>query len=105
MGIRRAPDGAETVVTVRGDVDITTVDELDRAVREELVLAPVLLDLRGVTFMDSSGLRILDALVRDGHGRPGALRIDPELSDSVLQLLNLTGMIEILPLAAPGERR
>ncbi len=84
---------------------MTTADALDRAVREELVLAPVLLDLRGVAFMDSSGLRALDALVRHGHETAGVLRIAPELSDGVLQVLELTGMMEILPLAAPGERR
>ncbi len=92
-------------MTVRGDVDMTTAEELDRAVREQLDLAPVLLDLRGVAFMDSSGLRTLDALVRHGHETAGALRIDPELSDGVLQVLQLTGMLEILPLATPGERR
>ena len=92
-------------MTVRGDVDMTTAEEVERAVREELELAPVLLDLREVAFMDSSGLRALDALIRHGHEKAGALRIDPELSNSVLRVLELTGMLDILPLAAPGEPR
>ena len=90
---------------VRGDVDMTTAEDLDRAVREELDLAPVLLDLRGVAFMDSSGLRALDALVRHGHERRRALRVHPALSNGVRQVLELTGMLEILPLAASGEPR
>ncbi len=84
---------------------MTTAEELDRVVREELALAPVLLDLRDVAFMDSSGLRALDALARHGHEHARALRVHPELSDGVRQILELTGMLEILPLAARRERR
>ncbi len=88
---------------VSGDVDLTTAEELDRVVRQEMRHAPVLLDLRGVAFMDSSGLRALDGLAR--HSQAGGLRIDPRLSDSVAQLLELTGMMDILPLAAADDPR
>ena len=49
--------GEQTVVVARGDIDIATVDEL-RA-RLEPLEAPVVLDLREVTFIDTSGLRLV----------------------------------------------
>lgn len=100
--IRRSADGEATVVSVVGELDLSTSEELDRVVRAELRRAAVLLDLRGVTFMDSSGLRVLDTLIRHSEEGGGTLRIDPALSDSVRQILELTGMMSILPIADRG---
>jgi anti-sigma B factor antagonist len=49
-----------SVVTVFGELDIATADDL-RPVLEEALDAPgdVELDLRGVTFVDSSGIAVL----------------------------------------------
>ncbi len=88
---------------VSGDLDLVTAAELERVVREEMRHAPVLLDLRHLTFIDSSGLRALDGLAR--HSGGGGLRIDSQLSDSVAQILELTGMMEILPLAEADDPR
>ena len=103
MRIRPRPDGRETIVTVSGDVDLTTAGELARVVGHELLHAPVRLDLSEVSFIDSSGLRALDGLAR--HSGGGGLRLDPNLSLSVAQLLKLTGMMDVLPFAeADGPR-
>ncbi len=99
LDIRRTRDGAETTVRVAGDVDLTTAEELDRVVRAQLQVGSVLLDLSAVTFMDSSGLRVLDGLARHSRGGGGKLRIAPALPDSVAQILELTGMMQILPIA------
>ena len=88
---------------VSGDVDLTTAGELTRVVRQELLHAPVRLDLSEVSFMDSSGLRALDGLAR--HSEGGGLRLDPKLSLSVAQLLDLTGMINSLPFAEAEDPR
>ncbi len=99
VGVDRAPQGAGVTVRVAGDVDLTTAEELERAVREQLASAPVMLDLSGVTFMDSSGLRALDALVRHARADGRELRIATALPESVAQILELTGMMQILPMA------
>ena len=47
------------VVTVSGEVDLTNADELQRAV-EETDAPAVVLDLTGLAYLDSSGIRAID---------------------------------------------
>lgn len=96
--------GGRATVSVRGDVDIATSPELARVARERLAQGPVLLDLRRVVFMDSSGVRALNALVEAASGQGVELRICDELSDPVTQVLELTGMMGVLPLEACDPR-
>src|SRR5688500_12492781 len=53
-------DDGSTTVSVAGELDLATADEFARAVRSGLARGPVLIDLREVTFMDSSGVRALN---------------------------------------------
>lgn len=65
--IEQHEDDQEVRITVRGEVDLTTGEQLERAVlgAEEGAPAIVVLDLTGVEFLDSTGLQIvLDADVR-----------------------------------------
>ena len=94
-----AAAGGRTRVVVAGEVDIATADELGRAARDALAAGPVLLDLSAVTFLDSSGIRLLNGLLEDREQRDADLLIDPRLQDSVAQVLRLTGMLDGLPLA------
>ncbi|HEX8104633.1 MAG TPA: STAS domain-containing protein, partial [Solirubrobacteraceae bacterium] len=89
-----AQAGARTVVSVSGELDIATVAAFDAAVREQLARGPVLLDLRALSFMDSSGVRALGALVRGD----GTLAVAADLHPNVRQVLELTGVISLLPL-------
>ena len=52
-----------TTLWVSGEIDMSTVDEFHAALRERTAARPdrVLLDMSGVTFMDSLGLRALIA--------------------------------------------
>jgi anti-anti-sigma factor len=55
-------------VTLRGELDIATAPELEQLVNERLDSGrEVVVDLRGLEFMDSSGIRVLVA----GHTRAG----------------------------------
>ena len=99
LEVREGAHGDAVVVAVTGALDLTTADDLDRGVRAQLARGPVRLDLRAVSFMDSSGLRALDALARDSRAGGNRLEIDATLSDSVAQILELTGMMGILPFA------
>ncbi len=67
------PDRQEVAVIPKGELDMSCVDALDREVRELRAagFSEIVLDLRKVSFLDSTGLRLLLSLrsdaERDGH--------------------------------------
>ena len=102
-------DRARGVVTVRGDLDLAHCDDLRLAILAvEEARPPVLVvDLRGVVHIDSTGLRvILDASTRaDADGRRVVVVVEPGGPvGKVLELTLVTDRIEVVgdPAAAQG---
>ena len=87
-----------THVAVAGEMDVATADDFGAVLRRHLADAPVLLDLRELTFMDSCGVRALDALVRDADSEGWTLAIRSDLHRNVRRVLAITGLLETLPL-------
>ena len=67
--------GANPIIRVSGELDLSTCDRLQAAIRavESLRPAAVVLDLRKVTFLDSTGLRLL--LVEEATARINGRRL------------------------------
>jgi anti-anti-sigma factor len=102
-----AADG-HAVLAAAGELDIAHTDELTAALHARLAQGPVRLDLGGLTFMDSSGVRLLDTLMRDVEAQGWTLTMAPELHRAVRRVLELTGMLELLPFEPPvsaGDER
>jgi anti-sigma B factor antagonist len=93
-----AHHGGERTVAAAGEIDLATADAFAAGLREHLAGGPVLLDLRELSFMDSSGVRVLDALLRDVDREGWSLAVRPELQDSVRLVLEMTGMLNVLPM-------
>jgi cysteine synthase B len=94
-----------TVLALDGDLDFTHVNAARKAL-QELVLTrrgALALDLRGLTFMDTTGVRlILQALQRaEERGADFALIRGPFEVHRVLELVGLTDQLRIV--AAPSE--
>jgi len=87
-----------TVIALFGEVDTANADEVANAVRYELADGPVQIDLSELSFMDSSGLRMLAELVREATESGWTLTIGRDLSSMVRRLLETTGMLELLPI-------
>ena len=92
-----AGDG-HTIIAVTGELDIARADEFVDAIRSALADSDVFLDLRDVVFMDSSGVRALNTVLRAASESGRALTIHPDLHRNVVQVLELTGMLPLLPL-------
>lgn len=86
------------VVIVRGEIDHTTGDALRQAlVTAEVVGTPrTVVDLSGVTFMDSSGVNILVAAHQAARRARGWLRLAAP-QQPVERLLRLVGIDEVIP--------
>jgi anti-sigma B factor antagonist len=99
FGVEVTRDDRVSTVRVRGEIDLAAADRLERALQsvQDEPSEVTILDLREVTFLDSTGLRTIttaDARARkEGH----ELRI-VRGSDQVQKLLHVTGMDKILPL-------
>ena len=76
FSVHCATNDAETVVRVAGEVDIDTVPALRASLGAAIRSGgPVVLDLSGVTFMDSSGFGVLAAAQRQAGVLGGTLRL------------------------------
>jgi anti-anti-sigma factor len=92
-----AGEAARTTVSVAGELDVATADEFSRAVRGGLATGAVVIDLREVTFMDSAGVRALNTALREAANAGRELRVAREMHPSVVQVLEMTGMLGLLP--------
>ncbi|MET8948703.1 STAS domain-containing protein [Streptomyces sp. NPDC004542] len=93
---RSSVDGAD-VVTVRGEIDHDTGDPLRQALDISVGRsAPrVVVDLGGVTFMDSSGINILIAAHHAAQAAGGWLRLAAP-TGSVLRTMRLVGLDTVI---------
>jgi anti-anti-sigma factor len=89
-------DGS-AVVVVSGELDLAVVDDLHAALaRPEAQADSLILDLRAVTFIDSSGLSVIVAShqrMRAAQGRFAVLVTRPS---AVARLFDLCGLTETL---------
>jgi anti-sigma B factor antagonist len=81
------------IVSVSGEVDLETASQLgDHALDALRDVSPhVLLDLTGVTFMDSTGLKVLLSIQRRADLAGGSFAI-AGASRSVRKILSVTGL-------------
>src|SRR6266851_2944380 len=96
VSIKQSPD--RVTLAVAGEVDLATVESLAEALERALAEEPsrVFIDLRAVTFMDSSGLKFLLEAHRSSQRDGWRLEIGPP-PDEVREVFKLTGIDERLP--------
>jgi anti-sigma B factor antagonist len=99
MTVRRADVGVHAVVRVTGEVDAMTAPRLAAAVTAAFDGdRPVVVDLTGVTFLDSAGLAALVQVTERGERRGEPLRIVVDHTRPVLRPIQLTGLDDRLAL-------
>ena len=99
-------DNGPSVVRVMGEVDLATVKELERALREarESQTDSVIVDLTGCTFLDSSGLRAMAETRR--HLERANRRLALALSNpGVLRIFQITALEHVFETTPRCARR
>jgi anti-anti-sigma factor len=94
FSISTSDSDGRAVVTVRGELDLATAPELETALLERLDAgSEVVLDLRELEFMDSSGLRVLvTAHARAADGGPRFAIVRPLAGSEVAKILDIAGI-------------
>jgi len=84
------------VVRLIGELDAATADDVDAVAIAGTAGGVVRLELTGLSFVDSAGLRSLLAL-RQRATEAGLRLIAPDPSPIVVRLLEVTGLTELFP--------
>jgi anti-anti-sigma factor len=101
LSITSEPDGDAHRVAAVGELDIASVETLDKAVRDiEDNGQMIILDLSGLSFIDSTGLRLVIDLNERYGGEVDRLRVVAG-SPAVERLLDIAGLRDRLPLITP----
>jgi len=87
-------------VRVEGELALTSSSVLELAVARELeAKSDVLLDLSGIDFIDSAGLRAMTALVRAAKANGRKLRLSSDLPAHARRLMEIVGLLPFVPIA------
>jgi anti-anti-sigma factor len=88
-------EGDEVVLVLRGELDPHTApalrDEIDRSTGPDVTT--LVLDVRGLRFIDSSGLRVIIGAHKDMTARSGQLVLRAP-TDTTRRLLDITGLAD-----------
>jgi anti-sigma B factor antagonist len=97
LRVEIAPDRERVTVRAEGEIDLATIAEVERPVLELLDsgFGHVVVDMRAVTFMDSSGIRLLIGAHRQAVDRGASLSIVVGGS-RIRKTLELSGAIDYL---------
>ena len=102
FAVTRRRVGDAVVVVPEGEIDLATVDHVGREVTAAHAESDgqIVLDLREIRFMDSTGIRLVVQLARDLEGRFAVVRGGGEVA-RVFDLVGLDGRVRMLD--APPE--
>jgi anti-sigma B factor antagonist len=98
--VRTERNGETKLIALSGELDLANAGTVETALAASLEgdSAPVVIDMRELEFIDSTGIALLVAAL--GHNERGAeVRFIPSSSPAVSRVLELTGLAERLPLA------
>ena len=88
-------DRGAVVVAPRGELDLATVDQLRERLAEHESATVLVLDLRGLTFMDSSGVALVLEHQRRAEADGGDFRLVSGYGE-VQRLFEVTGLVRRL---------
>jgi anti-sigma B factor antagonist len=94
------------VVVASGEIDVSSAPALRAALQSpQAQAANVVLDLRGVTFVDSSGLRVIVDEQKRSVNERYAFAVAVSGAAAVERVIDLTGLADVLDVVADPEER
>jgi anti-sigma B factor antagonist len=103
LDVEESEEGGVRLLGLSGELDVETEPALRRPLLEAVSASDqVVLDLNGLTFMDSHGMRLMLTAVRESGRRAGRFVIACS-NPTILRLFTLTGMDRTLEIAPDRE--
>ncbi|GAA1241720.1 MULTISPECIES: STAS domain-containing protein [Oryzihumus] len=96
LSISSAERGGVTVVHVGGEIDVYTAPTLRERLDEQIKAGHthLVVDLSGVTFMDSTGLGVLVGRLKSVRAQDGSLRLVCS-AERILKVFAITGLDKV----------
>jgi len=96
MDVTMTVDGSLATFTVVGKLTVQTAPELERAIAQAPAdVCDFDLDLSGVDYVSSAGLRVFVATDKNATRRGGTLRL-LHPTDDVMKVFDMTGISDLL---------
>ena len=95
MTIEIKRNAEESVIELTGRLDTTTAPALDKTINEDVAEAKsLLLDLKGLEYISSAGLRVLLAAQKKMQ-KIGSMKL-VNVGEAVMEVFEMTGFADIL---------
>lgn len=104
MDIEVTQTGGVTLVVPTGDLDMGTADQMKRTLSEliEKGQSKLVMDLTGVSYIDSSGLGALVAAMKQARAVGGNLKLCG-LQEDVRSIFEMTRLIKVMAVHSDRE--
>jgi anti-sigma B factor antagonist len=95
--------GGASIVAASGELDLSTIPRMEPPLMEQVrQRRAVLVDLSGVSFIDSSGIGVLIQAFRQSNGIP--LHVVIETGSQVERVFEIVGVDRAMPVFSDRER-
>jgi anti-sigma B factor antagonist len=103
LSISTEQHDGEVVVTVAGDIDVSSASQLRQVLHDHLEndARQLVVDLEGVDFCDSTGLAVFIAALHRARSRGGGLALT-RVQRPVLRVLRVTGLDRVFTIKETG---
>jgi anti-anti-sigma factor len=96
LEVRIGDSEGASVVALAGELDLSTIPRMEAPLREQLgQRRAVLVDLSGLTFIDSSGISVLIEAFQSANGTPMSILVSP--GSAVDRVFRIAGIADALP--------
>jgi anti-sigma B factor antagonist len=95
MEIKKIHEGNSLTVQLEGRLDTVTAPELEASLENELdEVTDLVIDLGGLEYMSSAGLRVMLALQKR-MAKQGTMKVI-KVNDTIMEIFEITGFRDIL---------
>jgi anti-sigma B factor antagonist len=92
-------EGAHTVISVTGEIDVYTAPTLRERLNEVVATGEyqLVVDMEGVDFLDSTGLGVLVGGLKRARSHNGTLQLVCD-QEKILKVFRITGLTKVFPI-------